>query len=61
MMMSQGALVKACILNAHMICNENTLLKFHQTYGLIRKLGGVNFIYLLTLPTMARILCLDSL
>jgi hypothetical protein len=57
--MSQGALVNACILNAHMIYNENTLLKYHQTYGLIRKLGSVNFIYLLALPTKAKILCLD--
>jgi hypothetical protein len=62
MMMSQGALVNACILNAHMIYNENTLLKFQQTYCLIRKLGSANFIYLLALPTKkARILCLDSL
>jgi len=58
-MMSQGALVNACILNAHMIYNEYTLLKYHQTYGLIRKLGSVNFIYLLALPTKAKILCLD--
>jgi hypothetical protein len=53
--------VNACTLNAHMIYNETTLLKFQKTYGLIRKLGSVNFIYLLALHTKARILCLDSL